>query len=621
MKIRRKSDGLIKNVPDERSKKYLSDPDFEQIQDTSAPSADSVQDPVEDNSLLASAGDTARGVVQGGTLGFSDEAYGAIGATGDKLAGLVSGEQQPDWTELYRQYQQAEQGRNKLSQERSPWLYGGGELAGAVGAGLLTAGAGTVAPAVTGAAGEVYTGLRAANLIGGAGAVAKSLGTTALKGAVAGGVQAAGTSEGNLDNIESRAKLTDNINKGTAFGGAFGAAIPIAGAAASKVGDSLKNSSFWRGIGQGFDRGRNSASIGKTESGVERATLEKATLRDTLADKLVGADDQIGAIYGQVLDAATEQGVQIPLTSASIKGLSAVNQLAAGNQVIASTPSFAKLQALVNKVSNLGTLSPREAVDLKDLVREVSESLDSPATQKYANALLADIKEALNQNVSGFKEVNGLMANYRGGVLDKITDRPYNSIAAGKEQKVVGGKLQEVLGKYNTADDYSTAAREKVNAVEGGINALEKQSPGIAEELGLGSGQAIKDDVATGSDMYDFIHKMLGNYGHTGGKSAVGANILSQGASYGVGKLYGTAQLAGGVAKKVGHMFNLPVEQVNNYATKLSQSQNPMAQGVGKYLSDAIANKDDFKKNSALFIINQNPALKELLGFGEEEQP
>lgn len=151
--------------------------------------------------------DVARGLAQGASLGFSDEGLAALKAARDLVTSKKSLKEAP---ETYRKYQKEEQSKNEESQARSPYLYGGSQLLGALAPAALT----------SGLSGEASGALALKELAkrGGMKAVASELGSAAAGGALQGGVQAAGLSKGNLDTEEGRQKLLEETKSGAKWG-------------------------------------------------------------------------------------------------------------------------------------------------------------------------------------------------------------------------------------------------------------------------------------------------------------------------------------------------------------------------------------------------------------------
>ena len=114
--------------------------EFEQEQDLSQSFA-SEQDlapvqqaPAPDVSWLESA---LRGGVQGATLGFSDEAMGALGAAGSLGEVVQADDSIGKLKELYQRYRDIERGKNKAAEDANPKTYLAGNVAGGIGSSFV----------------------------------------------------------------------------------------------------------------------------------------------------------------------------------------------------------------------------------------------------------------------------------------------------------------------------------------------------------------------------------------------------------------------------------------------------------------------------------------------------
>jgi hypothetical protein len=353
---------------------------------------------------------------------------------------------------------------------------------------------------------------------------------------------------------------------------------------------------------------------------MRRATDAVTDAKSGIMTQLTDADSVLNELYGHIIDDATLKGIQVPMTGPQVKSMVSLNTLGATNQIIAGSKEFAQLQALVNKLTQSGSLSPREVLSLKDLARDLGSKFKDPQIQGIAKQIAGDVNEALSAVVPGFKEVNQHLGGFREAVLDPLVEKRYSSIAAGKRENTLGKKLDGLLDNLRIDNENAIPANQKLDIIMEKLNDYEKANPGALEYLGIGSPQELAQKISDSSDVYNLVHKILGGGKVLGGSSTVKGNIVSQLSGYGTGKLFGTAQIAGATTRKLGHVFNLPAEKVGEMGYKLAGSNNQMAQNVGKYLMDAVQNNDTYKKNAALFIINQNPALKEILGFRENEE-
>lgn len=146
----------------------------------------------------------ARGLAQGATFGFSDEATAALESA---LTGRPYEEALAETRGLY-----------KKAEEESPLTYGAGQIAGGV------------ATAFVPGIGQLGTAAKGATIGG-------KIGLGALGGAVTGGLGAAGLSE-----ATDTDQIISDILKGGTLGAAIGGAVPVAIGAAKTVGEGVKKS-------------------------------------------------------------------------------------------------------------------------------------------------------------------------------------------------------------------------------------------------------------------------------------------------------------------------------------------------------------------------------------------
>jgi hypothetical protein len=151
---------------------------------------------------------TARGVAQGGTLGFADEISGGVEALWEKAKGNPA-----EFGELYKKYRNESRANFAQAREQNPYAFGTGEVTSGVATALIP-------------------GL---NIAKGA-----KLAEIAARSALAGGVAGTGYSE-----AETPEGVAADTATGAVFGGAFGAgaakAVPWIAGKASQVKEGIKN--------------------------------------------------------------------------------------------------------------------------------------------------------------------------------------------------------------------------------------------------------------------------------------------------------------------------------------------------------------------------------------------
>lgn len=156
----------------------------------------------------------ARGGIQGLTLGFGDEIYGAAKGAYDKVLG--SG----DFSGTYAKERDAVRAANTRAQQANPGTYLAGELAGGI---ALPMGAAKVG----------YKGIQAAN----AGLASRSF-AAAKEGAMFGGAYGFGKAEG--DPVDQAIETAGGVATGGAFGGVIPGAVQLGSAALRVPGQAMR---------------------------------------------------------------------------------------------------------------------------------------------------------------------------------------------------------------------------------------------------------------------------------------------------------------------------------------------------------------------------------------------
>jgi hypothetical protein len=312
---------------------------------------------------------TARNLLQGATLGFSDELEAAI-AKGLDVVGVpssVTGVPSSLTTEQYRQI--IENQRLGVSQQ-FPTLSAGAELTGAVLPAFLTRGQSLRAAPVTGME------------------VAPSLGRQALEGAglgfLYGGTTAAGKAEGGLG--ERIAAMPE----GAALGTLFGAATPLAMA----------------GVGKAVDFGKSLISGDRTAEAKDKA---KQLILESLRRDEITAPQAATRIAE--LEAKGVPDVMLPEVAgrATTQRLSAAANFPGGGIDTVS-------EKLIRNVQNQSTLLPQylsQAFGVKggnssQMVDSIIASRSAQAAPLYNKAYFADPQGTVPRYVNDPK-VNSLL--------------------------------------------------------------------------------------------------------------------------------------------------------------------------------------------------------------------
>lgn len=180
----------------------------------------------EEGGALETAGDFTRGAAQSASFGFADELTGALEAAAKAGAGQ---DELKDLLSNYEKYRDQSRTNYKQAEERSPYAYLGGELAGGLVPGF----------------GAVKGGLTGAKTI--SQAAMKAMGT----GAIAGGAFGLGSSE-----AQTLPGMATDTAAGAAMGGVLGGGLSATGGIASKGIKSLAGKSgFVRDVLESAKRG------------------------------------------------------------------------------------------------------------------------------------------------------------------------------------------------------------------------------------------------------------------------------------------------------------------------------------------------------------------------------
>lgn len=592
--------------------------------------------------------DTGHGLVQGLTLGGSDEAIAAAKASSDAKPGS------PDWVKAYRKYQALEQDKNKAAQTRSPYLYGAGQVAGMIAPAVLTAGATLPEDAaILGAKG-------AAKLT--AGQVAKYAGKQALvgagTGAVASGLQ---SEEGHLIGAtpEEQSKLGADILGGAAtgavFGGALGAGakvIPQAvGAAKSKVSNTISNyiseSPFWRQAQKAKELGEDGINIYKTSDingpiGETTGLIHGDTnaTRD-LVDRIYNVDGKLGQNVGDAINNATEQGVTVDLTDPMLQSVNKFKDLLNNNQTLLANPKAQKLYDTIFQMGDFdaGNLTPKEVQSLRNDVLDFAQSVKqtSPDVASLGYQFQGQINDLLKDAVPEYKTAAERFEQFRRLVPETIisgtTPVDISGIKLGNlkndEAKLFSATKGMIQGS-ETPGTSNSGAKETLKNFLNGINEFD-----TAEQARIKAGLVDVNDLPKMINSNDqsqaaAMQKLVQDRSD---QSALlkqawrvnpqeNASSSIKGATFGRGSVMNMANKYGLYKDSLTKPMKAPVDLVKNlYGASEAQlndigqkmSNIPGIASVGQALVKGLKDKDSMGVNAAIFSIMQNPQARILI--------
>jgi len=574
--------------------------------------------------LVESGEDLAKGVTQGATLGFADEAGGAI-ATGldygqrlmnrlglaEKSPGQINeelkaqgfkGNLPSEASEIYRQGQQETAQDFAESEERSPWLYKGGELAAGIASGIAAT------PASSSSGAKLIDILRQQGGKEFAKEAGKRAAIAGLQAAPAGLAAGAGYSEGKLVGAtpeEQEQLLTDTLKGGataSALAGGIKLASDVAPVVAQKaseyIDDTVKNQAFLRQTKKAYDIGRAGEGL-RGEPAKDFLDIADKKVAGIISDDLFAARDALGENLKTITDQATQAGKVINPNSDLISKTSEAYEVLSSNpKMLGNTTTESTKEAL--EALARGDLNPQQAYALRKSLKDIANNAEVPfeirSTFKRFNQSLTN---GLEEQVSGFKQALKDYHDYSSSLeqfpkkgVDLSKESQYGKLDKDKFTKLMTTRIQEG-GKLGTANkDIRTGFNEMVSALESNPKLLKKSGLNLAE---------LKKAVAEQGDVSSIWQGVHGYEPHSTFGKHVGW------LDTGLAKTYGISHGVGKAVTSLGKMSQWPAEKLSSVAQKLKMGTS---KHLGEALENAIAKGDKFKQNAVIFTILQTPSAK-----------
>ncbi len=556
--------------------------------------------------------DIARGIGQGATVGFGDEIAGAVEATGDVL---FKDSKLADWYQQYRKHQQESEAANKASQDRSPWLYGAGDVAGSVGAGILTGGAGL-------AAGAGNVGLKSA----------------LMTGAKLGALEGLGRSE---HNIEQPLGLGKDVASSAAVGGVvsggFNLMKRLGSFGVDKVDDILGDSPTMAQTKLAFNEGKAGRLLNQGDEATNRIAGEQLTAIKHFSKNFADHDTMLGKELNALRATASKAGMKMEF-DAEAKEIATVfkEALEAGSIPLAkSTRNRVGIQ--LEKLGN-GSLNPEEAFSLHQEIRDIFGKSDAHEGLLYK--LDTAVKNALYK-IPKYKEAETVWKKYRSATIENIMngdvpvelrDRLFSDVSNGRE------KLAQATDRFLTNVRMPGAPQNKtgkrgLHQLIAGLQDLEVTNPG---KLPKGYSQRIGSELKTAGDHFALSGHALGYEPQTGMKGILTGELLKGGAPTWTGRGLQLANTAGNVTRKVKEvigggsitspmvklskdLYGAPEESLRFVSDKLKSSNSEALARLGETLERGLNDKNASMTNAALFTLMQNPQARSLFHSDEKE--
>jgi len=607
--------------------------------------------------------DLARGVGQGLSLGFSDEALAALKAGSDIALGDKT---RDDYKELYRKYHELEQQKLKESEERSPYLSTIGEIGGAIAPALLTAGA--TAPAIA------KVGLKQILKEQGKKAALKELakraGTAALIAAPEGAIYGAGKSEGKILGAtpEEKEQLIKDTAEGALTGGVAGATLMGIGQAVkgfggaakekiqSKMTDFIEDTPFLRQVRKAKELGEEGVNIysdkakfgspdiltpgqegPKLKSGLLHADTEAS--RD-LVDRIYKVDDQLGKSVGESINKATDSGQIIDMSDELIGMAQQFADVAQKDATISANPKAKKLYDTLFQLKNKTEMTPKELQSLRSDVVDLADSIKvkDPYIANMGYDFQYRIGSILKEAVPEYKIAANRFEEFRRLVPETIISGSTPVDISGVKlsniknqegklfdstRKMIQGSQNPGFGSSKDAETFSNFIKglkqfetSEAQRVKQGL--IKKESTPKMIDSTDSQSKSIEKMVRDKADQSAMIQHAWRVNPQESLQTAAKGSLFGKGSVINVANKYGLykdtiTRTPVEITKK---LLNAPEHEIRSIASKISDV--PGLENLGNALLKGLDNKDQAAVNAAIFSIMQNP-LARLKINGEQQ--
>lgn len=593
--------------------------------------------------------DITRGLGQGLTLGFSDELAGGAQALYD--VATKKDKSLKDLKDLYSKYQNLEQQKLKQSQERSPYLYGLSEMAGAVApaaAGVVTGVLPAISTSSLGSIGRLAA--KEALKKGLTKELAKDAASSAIKSEIArrgigsailGGAQAAGSTEAG---ISSEPKdFIKEVATGAGVGGTFGVALPSAISKIGKTGSALAdkmtiNSEQYPLVSQlkkSFNLGRSGVPVNETEHAINRMAAEEAADTSLLTQQFLDAKDTLGrAIKQRVVD-ATNEGVEIPIRDTVVNNINDLDKLLTQNKIAFSNSA---IKDIINKLQFISKgenplLNPLEIRTLKQQLNDLFWKTDSPDVKSIIRSLQTDLTGVLEEQVPGLKQLNQKYSDFLRLGPETILSRGMDPAHAqvrwsdiNKPHAALASAIEELTSELRVPGIKKMPARKMMDSLSKNLTELEKTYPGILDETGIGSVENLNKFLIDAGDRAAIAKQVL-RFDPQASPIKTVMGIVSKIVPLDRGELLAKANLLGRQTKALSGTFSRKFTTASDpemmtYIQKLKTSTNPIINQTASSLEKALQEKNTVAKNAAMFVLLQNPEARKMLrGYiGDEDE-
>lgn len=635
---------------------------------------------VPETGLISDARDLGLGLAQGLTFSGADELTGAIKAAYAKLNPSTTEEEAATFADLYRKKQQESQKSFEEASERSPWLYGAGQIAGGVTSGAATGGLLGLGSASVGAARAAVPALTSSQRLLALGGRGLSTYKTALP--VILGEAALSSKEGGITSVEEAKQLGKDVLGGAAF--ALPATIGLQGVAegarlgANKLTGGLRNyieeSPQLRQMERAFkEYGKKVGVNPSSETAIDKGVMSykpygqelmvdipyeggtKFSLLNTkraegIANKIIDVDEKLGKAVGDSLDTFTNKidasdielatrktidklKTEIPSIDNDMNFKAMTDRILSRNYKNASARDIKNTiddaTSIIEKVSGWTTPTP-EQEEIVPLMRNLRKQLNDrlknevpeyrDAAERFKQFRAAYIEQPIKGGGSLTSEdvIFGKMKRGEDKLIKAYEDMIENASGASKAVKSTEARF----AKFGDAGkQFETSETDRLSQGKIQESIIEPIEDTLTQIKNWSDDAAVRSNVRkTNEAQGGIIHtiKDIMLLGNTGRGAALQASYMAGKASR-----IGQSGQNNPISKVVSSIYRAPQETTLALSQKLKSV--PGLEKYGKSLEDALNSPDANRRNQVLFTIMQNPQARlfvnEETNDSGEEQP
>lgn len=579
---------------------------------------------------------------------------------GQKAAAIKMPEESA--ADIYKTYQKGSEAEFAKAEERSPILYGAGQIGGSIASGITMGGAlglnaadkGKKILDIASQQGKLKAGIE----------LLKRGGKNALMAAPLMAVEGVTSSKGNLigGNDAEQAQVLSDVKNNLAFGipavigmqGISDVAAPYVKNKADKAVNYLGNkadevindSAFLRQAKKIYKYGRDQGINPASEKEAGKLFHNEIGDARSKVDELLKADEHLGKGISNALEEAEKLGTSIPVDDVVDRSFAT---LAKEYDKMLEVDANSRGRFIFNKIANKTSrnVSPLEAQDLLKDVDAFIGKFKAVGQKTEADNIILENLFNFRKNLSNrMKEV---VPKYgaAAGRFEEFRRLIPETIISGKTPTDISGVYMGSLKNpefklFQKMEDMTTGAtgssqgaipikqafeqmKQNMSQFETNDAARRLADPTLknpllksTDEFASSIRESADDAIARRQLMSSEESRSLGSNAITGAtgigqasksKALYGLNVAGRAVRK------ATNSSAANISRKI---YNMPAESLNNAADQLINT--PGLKVLGTALKEGLSSGDQAKKNAALFSIMQNPSARMFFTGDENEE-